>query len=213
MSRASVIVTHTVIAITIIALAFTPAAVDGGDIKKTKITREIVLYGHTFPSDLVLAVDASGSMIGQPYSIAVREAMRVAKQATDDGRVRFYTFGHELHAEGQGWIKLPDEEALAIARAFLLQDAPTPSRNTDMVGALEQILALPESPIGVVVFTDGEPDDLKTAASTILAANRARPAPAILGFVTINPERAEADELGREIAQEAGGGYVRVNIR
>lgn len=197
-------------------MAFAPATLDADDAaakKGARTTREIVLYGHTFPSDVVLAIDASGSMIGQPYAIAVREAMRVAAQATDDGRVRFYTFGRKLHAEGQGWIKLPDEEALALAKDFLLHDAPTPARNTDMVGALEQILALPESPIGVVVFTDGEPDDLGTAASAILAANGRRPTPAILGFVTINPEREGADALGRQIAQETGGGYVRVRIK
>ena len=66
--------------VAIVALAFALALAAADDApappKKPKTTREIVLYGQAFPADLVLLVDASGSMKGAPYRLAVREALR-----------------------------------------------------------------------------------------------------------------------------------------
>ena len=176
----------------------------GGD----RPVREILIHGRPFPNRVAILVDRSGSMAGKKHGMAVHEAMRVAEQAGDDGRVRFYAFEDDVLADPQGWIKLPDAEALALARGFLRHHGPAGS--TNLVGAMQEVLALEEPDLGVVIVTDEEPDGgALPAADEIERLNAARQHPATIGVIGIFPSSAE---LGAAVATAAGGPYLRVVV-
>jgi hypothetical protein len=183
----------------------------GGDLRQ-----QIVVRGTIFPDTLAIVVDGSGSMAGEPFDVAIREAVLIASQATDGSRVRFYHFANDTFSYPPaatstpgGWIKLPNEEEVACARAFLLSRGAY--GNTQMVAALEEILALEENPLGVIVISDAEPDGGgESAAERINAANLRRKAPATIGFIAIEPGKGQADRLGANVARASGGAYVRL---
>lgn len=184
-----------------VLLALVPFLVAG-----ERPVREVPIHGRPFPNRVAILVDRSGSMAGKKHALAVYEAMRVAEQAGDDGRVRFYVFEAEVLADPQGWIKLPDAESLAIARGFLKHNGPVGS--TNLVGAMREVLALEERDLGVVVVTDEEPDGGATAAAAeIERLNAARPTPATIGVIGIFPSDAV---LGAAVATAGGGPYLRV---
>ncbi|HEY4659599.1 MAG TPA: vWA domain-containing protein [Gemmatimonadaceae bacterium] len=176
-----------------------------------RVHRTVVIDGRSFPAEIVILVDASGSMSERSrYPLAVTEALAVAEQASDAGRVKFGIFGAALTWEPRGWIKMPDADALKAARAWLA--GWVPSGNTDIIGAVEE--ALRETPIdlGVIVVTDLAPDGGAESNLTPLV-ERARQRGAVLGIVGIEPAEAGADDLGRDLARETGGAYLRVRRR
>src|SRR3990167_6244176 len=104
-----------------------------------RVHRTVVIDGRSFPAEIVILVDASGSMSERSrYPLAVTEALAVAEQASDAGRVKFGIFGAALTWEPRGWIKMPDADALKAARAWLA--GWVPSGNTDIIGAVEEAL-------------------------------------------------------------------------
>lgn len=187
------------------------------------VRRDIVVYGHTFPASIVVLVDRSGSMreVGENgtlrsdrYSLAVHEARWVAEQATDEGRVRFFTFAETLDSDPQGWISMPDVPRLKSALCWLSDHEP--AGTTDLAGAVGAVLtALPDSPLGVVVLTDGEPDTgPESTVARIGVANSLRKEPAVIGVVVLDPRtEGHGEEFGREMAEVGGGAYVRTKGR
>jgi len=170
--------------------------------------REIILYGEPFPNTLAVLVDASGSMQGEKYACAIRQAMWVAEQADDAGRVRFYEINDATAAEPQAWIKLPNAEALAVARTWLSSISPT--EGTDLAAAAREVLALEESPLGVVIITDADVDGgPEKTRKAIADANGRRKEPATIGIVAIAPTE-DHETLARDVASAAGGAYVRL---
>lgn len=174
--------------------------------------RELIVHGYTFPETLAIVVDGSGSMAGPSYDIAIREAIAIATQATDGSRVRVYHFSYDTFSypsAPSAWIRLPDEEEIACARAFLISRGA--HGTTGMVAALDEVLALEESPLGVIVISDADPDGgPDSAAEKIHAANLRRKEPATIGFIAIEPGRGSADRLGASVARASGGSYVRL---
>lgn len=187
----------------LLLIAFASLAV--GD-ESPPYRREVARRGTQFPRNFAILVDRSGSMIDK-YDVAVREAVRVAEDATDEGRACFFAFGSDVTPDPQGWIKLPDAEALALARGFLL--SLQPYGRTDVVSAARDALLLPEPDLGVVIVTDEDPDGgALAAAAQVVALNEVRPSPAVVGVIGVFPR----DDLafGHAVAAACGGGYVRV---
>lgn len=181
------------------------APAEGGGVR-----REVVIRGEAFPPSVVILVDSSGSMaVGDLYALAVREALGVAEQASDAGRVRFGAFGDALEWEPQGWVRLPDAEALALARGWLTHHGA--GRGTDLAGAVAAALEIEEPELGVVIVTDGYPDlGPDGAAARVEARNAARAGgPATIGVVVVRPN-ADGDRFGRALARIGRGAYVRV---
>lgn len=173
------------------------------------LKREIVIRGCRFPAQLALIVDASGSMSAdQKYQLAVHEALRVAEQAGDDGRVRFYTFGPCVQTDPHGWIKLPNADALMEVHAWF--NGVAVEGTTDLAAAMDDILTLPTDPLGVIVFTDEAVDDgAGPTGDRIAAANAKRANPAVIGVVGVMPDMMD-EGLGPLMAKVTGGGYVRL---
>lgn len=175
--------------------------------------REILVFGQPFPQNLVILVDASGSMAmqeGAPYALACNEAATIALQATDEGKIAFFTFGARLSQEPQGFIALPNLEAVKQAHAWLSEQ--TPEGTTDLVNAMEKILALDVSPLGIVVLSDGDPDSGPGEAArriTTLNAER-KGGPAVIGIVNVLPTNPAHEALGRGVAEKAGGGFMTI---
>ena len=196
----------------LMALGFGEA--QGQEKPKKKRTRELVLRGQQFPDTLALVLDASGSMNGEGYAIAIREAMNIATQAGDAGKVRFFAFGASCDPEPQSWINLPDAEALMLARTWLEMHGS--GGGTDMESAMAFVLALPDEPLGVILFSDELPDSgPDNTAAAIHRANMARNSAAIIGVVGVNPpERPDGElPLGLLIAKPTGGAYIRNTVK
>ena len=173
--------------------------------------RQVLLHGQQFPASLVVLVDNSGSMDGAPYACATRQATWVAAQASDGAKIRFATFGEEVVWERPGWTKLPDAEALATSRAWLLSRGT--AGNTALADAVEAALALEESPIGVVVISDLEPDGGHDATRERIAkANAARKSPATIGIISVAPGR-DAKKVALLVAEAAGGPVVELEAK
>ena len=180
--------------------------------------REVVIHGQPFPDQIVILVDRSASMsadwdggkiVRDNYARAIREARWVAEQASDAGRVRFYAFNDTLAEDPQGWYAIPDADKLkgSIAWLRLIQ----PCENTNLAGAMEHVLALPESPLGVIIITDEQPDGgPESTAAAILELNKKRKEPAMIGVIGISPRDPEQDRFGVIVARGTGGAYVRV---
>ena len=177
--------------------------------------RDIVIFGQPFPPNLVILVDASGSMAmqdGAPYAIACNEAATIALGATDEARVRFATFGARLDWEPQGFIRLPDLEAVKRAHGWLGEHGA--DGTTDLVGAMERVLALDVSPLGVVILSDEDPDSgPQEAARKITAMNaERRGGPAVIGVVSVLPTNPAHEALGRGVATKTGGSYMTIQM-
>lgn len=175
--------------------------------------RHILLDGAQFPDTLVVLVDNSASMLGDPYAAAVRSAVWITEQAGDSGRVRFATFGSEVvwqKPPGE-WTKLPDLEAVAIAKAWLL--ARGTGGNTGLAEAVEEALRLEESPLGLAIISDCDVDGGTDATrKRIAAANARRKEPAVIGVVSIGPG-AEAKKFALLVAEEAHGPAVELQAK
>jgi len=195
--------------------------------------RQVVLHGTPFPSTLVVLVDNSGSMAESPYACAIRQAMWAADQAGDGARVRFATFGSELvwqerpairgteptrtNAAGvvvaaDPWIKLPDAEALAISRAWL--QAQGTGGSTALANAVEAALSLKESPLGLIVVSDCEPDGGHEATLARIEKTNAarRGGPATIGVISVAPGR-DAKKFALLVAEAAGGPVVELEAK
>lgn len=197
------------VAVALVALTFSVRAEEDN----RKLVREVLVHGHAFPPNVALLVDASGSMLGQPYKLATHEAMRIAGGATDGARVRFFAFRSlDVLEEPQGWIKLPDLDALRAARDWLSAAEPDAMHGTNLAEAVEHVLALPDAPLGVVVISDGVPttSGADRTLERIAVANAERESPAVIGVVSIQIEHEEGDRLCRLIA---GGRSDFVRIR
>lgn len=171
--------------------------------------RTIQLRGTEFPNTLVVLVDNSGSMAGEPYGCAIRQALWVTEQASDGARVRFAAFGQSTVWERDDWTKLPDAEALAISRVWL-QSRGT-SGNTFFADAVEEALRIEESPLGVVVISDCDPTEtLEETRARIARANASRePGPATIGVISIAP-KAEQERFALLVASDASGPAVKL---
>lgn len=198
--------THRLFAAAFVAvILLSPFALAGGKVKKA-----VIVQGQTFPPQIAIVVDSSGSMTGQPYAQALIEAGKIAKLVTDEGRVRFYAFDNELHADPQGWIKMPDLDAIQRGLKYLA-DCES-SGGTVLSVAMTKVLADEASPLGVVIITDcatygGAQQDAKT----IMALNAERKEPAVIGVLAINPAQ-DHEGLGTVVATQSGGAYVRLTL-
>lgn len=184
--------------------------------------REVVIRGVEFPQAIVVLVDRSGSMAGDKYVSAVQQAMYVAECASDEGRIKFQTFANYIErwtppAEASdgtrrdvsgGWLRLPDAEGLALAKAWLCSQEV--SGNTALALAVEQALLEKEAPLGVVLISDCDGDEATDVERARIAkANAARATPAVLGVIAIAPPGAAQDALGEHLAKTTGGAYLR----
>ena len=173
--------------------------------------REVIIAGQPFPDTLVLLVDTSGSMgcyDRKPYKRAMREVGLIARQMTDAGKIRFYVFDDVLTEEPHGWIVLPDAEKVEAALLWLR--ARKCDGGTNLADAMDVVLALPESPLGVIVVTDCQPDGgTDSTAEEIAVANRKRKTPAIIGVTAIGPDE-KGNRFGILVAEWSGGAYVRI---
>ena len=175
--------------------------------------RHILLDGAQFPDTLIILVDNSASMRDDPYAAAVRSAVWITEQAGDSGRVRFATFGSEVvwQKPASEWTKLPDLEAVAIAKAWLLSRGT--GGNTGLAEAVEEALRLGESPIGIAIISDCDPDGgTEQTRARIAAANARRKEPAVIGVVSIGPD-AHAKKFALMVAGEAGGPAVELQAK
>lgn len=148
--------------------------------------------------DVVLCVDASGSMAGEPYERALAVARALAERAPPGDRVRFAAFAAELEPERP----IGAANAARVV-ADLFAERP-PSGPTDLVGVVDELLARAAgSPQGRLVFvlTDGrdevgrapaDPEDLRAR----LAAARTRLVPVAIGAA------ADPGGLARSVPSE-----------
>lgn len=180
---------------------------------KARTRREVVIRGHPFPPNVVVLVDASASMQGAAYARAVREALRVAEQVGDGGRIVFGIFGDKvLTTDPRGWYDLPDRDRTEAAALWLLNTWPDGS--TPLAKAVLEVLDWPVADLGIVVVTDAEPDGGPvSAAAKITAVNQERVPPATIGVVSIDPGSKHADSFGLLVARGASGAYLRVTTR
>lgn len=179
-----------------------------------KLRRELVLNGVNFPNTMVILVDKSRSM--EDYgkdAISVANAMWVAEQATDSGRVRFAAFDSDIRYwfPESGWIKLPDKERLKSARLWLRSLKPGGGTNLGRVveQAIEETADVPApQPLGLVLVTDEDPDGYTQGnIDHILEANSERKA--VIGIIAVKPlERC--DQLGEAVAKSSGGPFLRI---
>ena len=173
--------------------------------------RSVVLHGTQFPEALLVLVDNSGSMGGDPYACAIRQARWVVEQATDGARVRFAAFGGEVvwqEADPSKWTKLPDAEAVGVAVAWLQHRGTGGS--TAMAHAVEAALAVEEPQIGVVVISDCEPDGgHDDTRARIERANARRKERAVIGVISVAPN-ADAKRFAILVADAAGGPVVEL---
>ena len=197
----------------LIALGFGEA--HGQERPKKKRTRELVVRGQAFPDTIAFVIDASGSMAhDRKYGVAIAEAMAIASQAGDEARVRFFAFSATCDPEPQGWILLPDAEALMLAKTWLEMHGA--EGTTDMVGAMGLVLAMPVHPLGVVIISDEMPDTTPlTTTAEIHRMNKARESPAVIGCIGVSPPDLIDGEfpLGVLIAKPHGGAYIRNTVR
>lgn len=184
-----------------------------------RVERRIEAYGVAFPPRVAIVVDASGSMTGKApsgrtlHQLAVAEARWAAERlAADDGGLRFYSFAAALTADPQGWFATPDLDRLKAALGFLR--AQTVEGNTDLAGAMREVLADQELDLGVVVVTDADPDGVPAlTVASIAATNAARKNPATIAVVAVCPKGVEQESVGRSIAVDGAGCYIRVTER
>lgn len=212
-SRRSALVLACLLALLSAWLA-TPAPAQEKPARGPRWIRTTTLRGGQFPQNVAFVVDKSGSMdMDGKDAIAVGEALRLAEQASDESRVRFFTFDSDLHADTQGWIQLPDAEALALARGWLLSQSPGGS--TQLAAALERVLALPDTPLGVILISDMGDDcsDLDAVAARIEAAQAKREARAVLGVVAVEPGDPDRAELANTLAGKSGGAALSLKLR
>ena len=201
--------------------------VGGGYVRRT------LIYGTQFPAVLIILVDNSGSMAGAPYACAIRQAMWVADQAGDGARVRFVTFGAQVVWQDRPatrgseptrtndagvviaadpWIKLPDAEALALSRAWLEYQGT--GGGTYLAAGVEAALAVDESPLGLVIVSDCEPDGgHDSTRKRIEIANAARKhGAATIGIISVAPA-ANAQRFALLVAGSAGGPVIELEAK
>lgn len=183
---------------------------------EAKEVREILVRGRPFPRNVAVLVDASGSMRGATYEAAVSEAVSIARQATDDTRMRFYAFTDSVSDDPQGWIGLPDAVAVENVRSFLEGRAPmNDGAATDIPNVVAVAIADDVDPLGVVLITDGDPDSKEPIAAEtvrrISAMNAARsPNPALIGVIVVHPRTNLQGRVAASIARRGGGACLKV---
>lgn len=138
-------------------------------------------------SDLILA-DISGSMAGCS-SIANLSCWDCLKQA--------------LQAQGERAAVLAFETLVYETTA---DDLPQPTGATNLTGALEHATAL--EPLHVLVISDGEPNDPKTAltAACQLAND------CIIDVLYIGPNNEKAKQFMRSLAEVGRGRYMEFDL-
>lgn len=145
------------------------------------VRRKLMIRGVQFPENLIILIDNSSSMdckIGEDtptkYVLACRAAMEVVHQSTDGMRVKVGVFGHSLKWDSQGWIPLPDGTALDNVAFFFACNAPDRG-NTALAEAVCDTLKTDVNPLGILIITDGEPDNgVESTVTKIAIANEAR---------------------------------------
>lgn len=182
-------------------------SVGGGGSRKT------VIRGVEFPDRLVICIDRSASMSegGSPsYARAVHEAIAIASQVADDGRVLFATFAVDVEVDPDGWIKLPDAERLKLAEGWLLSQSP--AGGTDLVAPVRRAcLEEAGKALGIIVLTDGDPDGSSAEEAREVARVAANRDPAaVVGALVIDPRGPKEDSFGLIVGSDGKGGYVRV---
>lgn len=173
--------------------------------------RDWIVMGAPFPNSITLLVDKSGSMLdNHAYALACMEARVLAAQTSDGARVRFVAFSKDVEYEPQGWIALPDAEALALADAWLRSRSIHELDRTNLSGAMASVLEKDqEQSVGVVIITDAAPDgETAQVAKVVVALNQRRKHAATIGVIAINPDK-ENNCFGLIVANGAGGSYVR----
>lgn len=190
-------------------LLVTLLLVPGVGLGQEDVARRTCIRGVQFPERVVFLVDRSGSMDGDRYSHAVEETRRLASFVDDGSKIRFFTFSESIAAEPQGWISVPDKQGLDSAISYLRGQHP--AGNTDLLGAMRTVLALPGSPLGVIIVTDGDPDgEFADVAAGIAEANKARGKEAVIGILCVLPQGPTPDRFCRFVARDGGGDYVKV---
>jgi Mg-chelatase subunit ChlD len=180
--------------------------------KPPKVTRTVVVRGHAFPPRIAILIDRSDSMSADGrYARALREARRVVEQAGDEIHVRFACFDEGVLADPQGWYALPDDKRLEASFTFMVSLGT--GGGTSIGKAVGFMLDDPTDPLGIVLITDADPNAgdqcVKQDLAYISERNLARPYPAVIGVISIDPGEPN-ERYGTELSRETGGGYVRL---
>jgi tight adherence protein B len=150
---------------------------------------------------VVMVIDASGSMAGDPFAAAIDAAQAFATERDPDQPLAAFTFG----TGSRLLLPFTDRED-QIASA--LENPGTPAGGTDMYDAtLRAVQLVDRSGLRggyVVVLSDGSDHGSSATADEVISA--AGDANVRIYGVGLRSDRFQPDALG-QLAEETGGGY------
>jgi len=86
------------------------------------VVRPVVPAKQRMGKSILLVVDVSGSMQGQPFSRMMSAVRMIAGQPIDDASISVLAFEGRVWRwkyKGKTWVKLPDADALKAVDAWL----------------------------------------------------------------------------------------------
>ena len=151
---------------------------------------------------VVLAIDASNSMAGEPFAAAIHAAKLFVSERQPEAKLGFVSFNGEVTV-----LQAPTDDAKALTDA--LQDPPDLAYGTRIYDALDSSLdLLREAKISagsVVLLSDGDDVGSTHLVDTVVrAAQRQR----VRIFTVGLPSGAFDPSALRTIADETGGAYA-----
>lgn len=166
------------------------------------------LRGAPLTNRIVFVVDTSGSMRGEPLAVAQSEVLKILSFATDGTHARVIAFGDSPEAFSSCWFKLPDEDM--VSRVDEWMTSHSGAGNTDIAGAINAALAVPDEDLTIVLITDGEPTGPSEQHLLAIArAQKTRKRPAVVHVIGVRETTNEA-AVGFmiDVATQNQGGLV-----
>lgn len=147
-------------------------------------TREVVLRGAPLTNRIAVAIDATGSMDGEPHEKAARELLTIVGLFPDDGNLKVWAFRTASIMTGpssvlgpcvahaipwrEDWTQLPDSEAMDHLAKWLATTGC--GGGTDLTAGVAAALGACGEDLSVVLVSDGEQDGTPEARADAVAA-------------------------------------------
>jgi Mg-chelatase subunit ChlD len=169
----------------------------------------VVPQEERFSKNIVVIVDVSGSM-NTSVEEAVSSFRMVSEQPVDEMNLAVVAFANNIAF--WDWHKLPDEQAVADAEAWLAEARSTLGSDTHPILAFERALRLSKEELTVVLVSDGEfwhpsADEIIEAIRRLQKERKANRRKAAV-ICCIGVDQREKESLSK-IAKLGKGGYFK----